>query len=225
MIRLQTILLPLLVLLTMSCSKAASENATGGEGSTPLADTPIDTAGLAKATFAGGCFWCTEGVFERLRGIKDVVSGYAGGTKPHPTYEEVSSGTTGYAEAVQIYYDPKVTTYHELLEAFFVSIDPTTLNRQGPDVGTQYRSVVFYNSPEEKQEAERYIAELQLKGTYKNKIVTTIEPLTTFWKAEEYHQDFYRRNPNNPYIESVAKPKIHKIEKVFHDKLKENAAE
>ncbi|WP_242918855.1 peptide-methionine (S)-S-oxide reductase MsrA [Pontibacter liquoris] len=217
------LILPFLVLFNVACSQAASDNKqAAGEGqTTKKQEAPLDTTGLEKATFAGGCFWCTEGYFERLKGIKQVVSGYAGGKKPHPTYEEVSSGTTGYAEAVQIYFDPKVTSYQDLLKAFFISHDPTTLNRQGPDEGTQYRSVVFYHTPEQKKEAEQYITQLQLKGTYPNKIVTTVEPFTTFWEAEDYHQDFYERNPDNPYIQQVAKPKMKKFEKAFHDKLKD----
>lgn len=219
-----TFLLPLFLLLS-SCTKAEGERkAEQADNEFQSYDT-TDTTGLERATFAGGCFWCTEGYFERLKGIRRVVSGYTGGTKDNPTYEEVSSGATGHAEAVQIYYDPMLLSYRELLKAFFLTHDPTTLNRQGPDIGEQYRSAIFYHNPEQKEMAEQYIAELELSGTYKNKIVTQVEPFTKFWEAEEYHQDFYRRNPDNPYIESVAKPKMKKFEKVFGSKLKDKSAE
>ncbi len=216
------LVLPVILFLTVSCSEATTTRAAQQEKSagTTLAPTVADTAGLAVATFAGGCFWCTEGYFERLEGIEDVVSGYTGGTKPQPTYEEVSSGTSGYAEAVQIYYDPQKTSYRDLLEAFFMSHDPTTLNRQGPDVGTQYRSAIYYHTPEQKQQTEQYITQLGLKASFKNQIVTEVQPFDKFWVAEEYHQDYYKRNPDNPYIENVAKPKVKKFEEQFQSKLK-----
>ncbi|MCC9135350.1 peptide-methionine (S)-S-oxide reductase MsrA [Pontibacter silvestris] len=214
-----SIFLPLF-LLVASCTQAEGERQANTGEKNFLTYDSTDTTGLAKATFAGGCFWCTEGYFERLKGIKRVVSGYTGGTKANPTYYEVSAGETGHAEAVQIYYDPKLLSYRELLKAFFLTHDPTTLNRQGPDIGEQYRSAIFYHNQEQKKMAEQYIAELELSGKYQNKIVTQVEPFTKFWEAEEYHQDFYRRNPNNPYIESVAKPKMKKFENVFQGKLK-----
>ncbi|MDX5421066.1 MAG: peptide-methionine (S)-S-oxide reductase MsrA [Hymenobacteraceae bacterium] len=179
-----------------------------------------DTTGLAKATFAGGCFWCTEAYFERLKGVEAVVSGYSGGTTPDPTYQEVSAGNTDYAEAVQVYYDPEKISFEELVEVFFATHNPTTLNRQGPDIGKQYRSIAFYRTPQEKQVIEDYIRELEEAGTYQNEIVTHVEPFKKFWEAEEYHQDYYRRNPTDPYVVSVARPKVQKFEDSYRDKLK-----
>lgn len=175
---------------------------------------------LEKATFGSGCFWCTEAVFERLNGVHSVVSGYAGGTVDNPTYEEVCSGTTGHAEVTQITYDPKVITYDELLEVFWKTHDPTTLNRQGNDVGTQYRSVIFYHNEEQKQLAEKYKEELNKSGAWDRPIVTEISPLTNFFSAEGYHQDYYENNPNQGYCAFVIAPKVEKFEKVFKDKLK-----
>ncbi|MFT2011062.1 peptide-methionine (S)-S-oxide reductase MsrA [Pontibacter sp. 13R65] len=206
--------------LLTSCTEAGTETHVQEVSVQSVQDMPVDTANLKIATFAGGCFWCTEGYFEQLKGIKHVVSGYTGGTTPNPTYEQVSKGNSGYAEAVQIFYDPKVLTYQELLEVFFATHDPTSLNRQGPDVGEQYRSAVFYHNSEQKQQTERYINQLNLKGTYSRKIVTQVEPFTTFYLAEDYHQDFYKRNPDNPYIRSVMQPKMKKLEKNFQEKLK-----
>ncbi|MBW3545821.1 MAG: peptide-methionine (S)-S-oxide reductase MsrA [Bacteroidetes bacterium] len=182
--------------------------------------TPEDTTGLAKATFASGCFWCTEAYFERLQGVQAVVSGYSGGTKANPTYEEVSAGRTDYAEAVQVYYDPEQINFQELVEVFFVTHDPTTLNRQGPDYGKQYRSVAFYRSPEEKEIIGTYIQKLEEAGKYRDKIVTEVQPLKKFWEAENYHQDYYRLNPSDPYVVSVARPKVLKFEADYGNKLK-----
>ncbi|ARS34938.1 peptide-methionine (S)-S-oxide reductase MsrA [Pontibacter actiniarum] len=202
-----------------SCSEATNTDRYQASASEPqLAEE--DTVGMAKATFAGGCFWCTEAYFERLKGVKAVISGYSGGTKPEPTYQEVSAGSTDYAEAVQVYYNPQQITYQELLEVFFATHDPTTLNRQGPDYGKQYRSVVFYRNPEEREKAEQYIDQLEQAGTYKDKIVTYVQPYKKFWPAEGYHQDYYRINPNDPYVTSVARPKVKKFEENYRDKLK-----
>ena len=175
---------------------------------------------LEKATFGSGCFWCTEAVFERLNGVQKVVSGYAGGTVENPTYEEVCSETTGHAEVTQITYDPKVITYDELLEVFWKTHDPTTLNRQGNDVGTQYRSVIFYHNEEQKQFAEKYKEELIKSGAWDKPIVTEISPINNFYSAEGYHQDYYENNPNQGYCAFVIAPKVEKFEKVFKDKLK-----
>ncbi|MCJ8163556.1 peptide-methionine (S)-S-oxide reductase MsrA [Pontibacter sp. E15-1] len=211
------LLLPLFFLFS-SCSEASTE-----QTASLLRDDASmmpDTTGLAKATFAGGCFWCTEAYFERVEGVEAVISGYSGGKEANPTYEEVSAGRTEYAEAVQVYYHPDKISYHELLEVFFATHDPTTLNRQGPDYGKQYRSIVFYRTPEEKQMIDAYIAELGKAGTYKNKIVTKVQPFRKFWEAEDYHQDYYIHNPGNPYVQSVAKPKVLKFEANFRNKLK-----
>lgn len=175
---------------------------------------------LEKATFGSGCFWCTEAVFERLNGVHKVVSGYAGGTVENPTYEQVCSEKTGHAEVTQITYDPKVITYDELLEVFWKTHDPTTLNRQGNDVGTQYRSVIFYHNEEQKELAEKYKEELNKSGAWDKPIVTEITSFTNFYPAENYHQNYYDNNPAQPYCSFVITPKVEKFEKVFKDKLK-----
>ena len=210
------LILPLLFLFS-SCTEASTEQVTDLEARTVA---PVDTTGLSKATFAGGCFWCTEAYFERLQGVEAVVSGYAGGKKANPTYQEVSAGATDYAEAVQVYYKPDKITYQQLLEVFFATHDPTTLNRQGPDHGKQYRSVVFYRTPEEKRMVDEYIQKLESAGTYRNKIVTKVQPFRKFWDAEDYHQDYYRLNPNDPYVQSVARPKVLKFESSYSKLLK-----
>ena len=180
----------------------------------------MDTTGMQVATFGSGCFWCTEAIFERVNGVVKVESGYAGGTVKNPTYEEVCSGTTGHAEVTQITYDPKVITYDELLEVFWKTRDPTTLNRQGNDVGTQYRSVIFYHNDEQKRLAGKYKEELNKSGIWEKPIVTEITPFTNFYPAENYHQDYYENNPAQPYCSFVITPKVEKFEKVFKDKLK-----
>ena len=180
----------------------------------------MDTTGMQVATFGSGCFWCTEAIFERVNGVVKVESGYAGGTVKNPTYEEVCSGTTGHAEVTQITYDPKVIAYDELLEVFWKTHDPTTLNRQGNDVGTQYRSVIFYHNDEQKRLAGKYKEELNKSGIWENPIVTEITPFTNFYPAENYHQDYYENNPAQPYCSFVITPKVEKFEKVFKDKLK-----
>lgn len=182
----------------------------------------IIPAGLATdtATFATGCFWCTEAIFQELKGVLKVTSGYSGGTVVKPSYEEVCSGNTGHAECLQIVYDPKVISFDELLEVFWESHDPTTLNRQGNDVGTQYRSAIFYHNAEQKQKAEHYKAELEKSKAYENPIVTEITPFSHFYAAENYHQDYYRLHGSQPYCTFVIRPKVEKFEKVFKDKLK-----
>ena len=174
---------------------------------------------LEVATFGAGCFWCVEAVFEQLQGVVDVKSGYAGGTVANPTYEQVCTGRTGHAEVCQIYYDPTKISFPELLEVFWKTHDPTTLNRQGPDEGTQYRSAVFYHTPEQKQLAEKYKAELNAEGAFDRPIVTEIAPCTKFFEAEAYHQDYFRLNPSKSYCALVIKPKVTKFKKVFRDKL------
>lgn len=180
----------------------------------------INMADLQKATFGSGCFWCTEAIFERLNGVVAVESGYSGGKVDNPTYEEVCSGTTGYAEVTQITYDPSVISFDELLEVFWKTHDPTTLNRQGKDVGTQYRSVIFYHNEEQKQLAEKYKEELNKSGAWGNPVVTEISAYSNFFLAEDYHQDYYENNPNQGYCSFVIAPKVEKFEKVFKDKLK-----
>ena len=172
------------------------------------------------ATLAGGCFWCLEAAFSDLKGVERVESGYAGGRVPNPSYEAVCTGSTGYAEVVQITFDPRVVSFHDLLHVFFTIHDPTTLNQQGGDVGTQYRSAVFYHSPEQKAEVERVIAELKAEKVWDDPIVTELKPLETFYPAEEYHRDYYRRNPNQGYCRAVIAPKVAKVRKLYFDKLK-----
>lgn len=179
---------------------------------------------MAVATLGGGCFWCLEAVYVEVEGVKKVVSGYAGGDTPNPSYKEVCTGRTGHAEVVQITYDPAVTSYRELLEIFFVIHDPTTLNRQGADVGTQYRSIILYHDDEQKRIAEGIIQELEREGTYDNPIVTEVEPLETFYAAEDYHQEYYANNSNQPYCQAVITPKLAKFRKTFAEKRKASAA-
>lgn len=174
-----------------------------------------------KATFGMGCFWCTEAIFQKLKGVISVKSGYEGGTLANPTYEEVCSGATGHAEVSQITYDPAKISYTDLLEVFWKSHDPTTLNRQGADEGTQYRSVIFYNTPEQKTTAESYLARLNKVNALGKKIVTVIEPAKPFYIAEDYHQDYFNKNGSAPYCRLVILPKLEKLEKVFKDKLKD----
>ena len=173
-----------------------------------------------QATLAGGCFWCLEAVYDQLRGVEKVESGYAGGRRPNPTYEQVCTGTTGHAEVVQITYDPQQITYQDLLDIFFTIHDPTTLNRQGNDVGTQYRSAIFYHNDEQKKAAEETISELNEKKTWDAPIVTEVKPLDVFFPAEDYHRDYFERNPNQGYCSIVIAPKVAKARKQFLDKLK-----
>jgi len=172
------------------------------------------------ATLAGGCFWCLEAVFDNLQGVTDVVSGYAGGKTVNPTYQQVCSGTTGHAEVVQIQFDPDVLTYKDLLEVFFSIHDPTTLNRQGADVGDQYRSAIFYHTAEQKQIAEMVIYELTEEKIFSDPIVTVVTPLTIFYPAEEYHQEYFANNPDQGYCQMVVSPKVAKFRKKFASRLK-----
>lgn len=172
------------------------------------------------ATFAAGCFWCVEAQFLQLKGVKKVEPGYTGGHLKNPTYKQVSSGTTGHAEACNIIYDPKEISFDELLAAFFTAHDPTQLNRQGNDVGTQYRSAIFYRNSVQKEKAEYYIKKLNSEKVYPSNIVTVVEPLSIFYAAEDYHKDYYNNNPDQPYCKYVIQPKLEKFKKVFKGKLK-----
>jgi len=172
------------------------------------------------ATLGGGCFWCLEGALEQVRGVNRIESGYAGGTLTDPTYHQVCDGTTGHAEVVQVTFDPKVLSFRELLELFFAIHDPTTLNRQGADVGTQYRSVIFYHSAEQKQTAEALIAELNAGQIWPRPIVTEVVPFEKFYRAEDYHQEYFRRNPEHPYCQVAVAPKVAKLRQKFAAKLK-----
>ena len=182
--------------------------------------TSSRTDGLEVATLGGGCFWCLEAVYVELKGVEKVDSGYAGGTTDNPTYQEVCSGTTGHAEVVQVTFDPKVISFRDVLEVFFAIHDPTTLNRQGPDVGTQYRSIILYHSPEQKATAEAMLAEQRASGKWKNPIVTQLEPLGEFYPAEDYHRDYFERNPAQPYCAFVVAPKVAKARKQFAPRLR-----
>jgi len=175
---------------------------------------------LGVATLAGGCFWCLEAVFVDVQGIVKVESGYSGGHRPNPTYEQVCTGTTGHAEAVQITFDPSAISYRELLEIFFAIHDPTTLNRQGADIGTQYRSAIFYHSDEQRGIAEEVIRELSTEGRWRDPIVTQVEPLRAFYKAEDYHQSYFATHPGQPYCRMVVAPKVAKFRKQFSVRLK-----
>jgi peptide-methionine (S)-S-oxide reductase len=175
---------------------------------------------MEKATLAGGCFWCTEAIFKRLKGVTKVTPGYSGGMEK-PTYEAVSSGTTGHAEAIQIEFDPDVISYEKLLEVFFHLHDPTTLNRQGNDVGTQYRSVIFYHDEKQKEAAEAVKTQISKSGMYPNSIVTEILPFEKFYQAEDYHLDYYAKNSDAPYCRVVIDPKITKLYKEFKNEVKE----
>lgn len=172
-------------------------------------ETNNDTAGLERAYLGGGCFWCIEAVYERIPGIKTAVSGYAGGNKANPTYEEVCTGATGHAEVVQVTFDPSIIPYREVLRRFFIAHDPTSLNRQGADVGTQYRSIILYET--EAQKAAALEAKADVQKEWPQPVVTEIVPLEKFWRAEEYHQDYFAKNPNQGYCRAVIKPKLDKL--------------
>lgn len=176
------------------------------------------------ATLAGGCFWCLEAVYEQLRGVEKVESGYAGGHVPDPTYRQVTTGKTGHAEVVQLTYDPAVVSFRELLEVFFTTHDPTTLNRQGADVGTQYRSAIFYHDEDQKQLAEEVIREMEAAAIWDDPIVTEVSPLDAFYKAEDYHQEYYRNNTYQPYCQVVIAPKVSKFRQKYLANLKPSFA-
>ena len=175
---------------------------------------------LAVATLAAGCFWCTEAVFDQLRGVVKVESGYSGGEKPNPSYEDVCSGDTGHAESIQITFDPSQISYRELLQIFFTTHDPTTLNRQGADVGTQYRSAIFYHDQEQERVAKEVVREFENSKVWKRPIVTEIVPFKPFYTAEGYHQEYYKKNSSQPYCRVVIEPKIAKLRQHYREKLK-----
>lgn len=206
-------------------SPAKEKGAMNDKGGTEFHEPPkamMKEEGTAQAVFAGGCFWGMEGVFEDLQGVINVVSGYSGGKEPSPSYEQVSSGTTGHAESIEVEYDSSVISYETLLKVFFsVAHDPTELNFQGPDVGTQYRSAIFYMNEEQKQAAEKYIELLDKSRVYPKKIVTELTPYKAFYPAEDYHQNFMRNNPKYPYIVYWDIPKTERLKKEFPELVKE----
>ncbi|MBZ0206432.1 MAG: peptide-methionine (S)-S-oxide reductase MsrA [Flavobacteriales bacterium] len=212
------ILLPLVLLV--ACGSNSSSLSADEQPATVRIGQKQDLAGLSTAHFAAGCFWCVEEVFESVKGVKEVVSGYSGGTESNPTYEAVSRGQTSHAEAVEVYYDPKVVSYATLLKVFFASQDPTTPDRQGPDAGTQYRSIAFFNTPERKAQIEAYIKQLNASGQYDRPIVTQVVPFEKFWPAEAYHQDFVKRNPDDRYVRGVSKPRFERFKAKMPEVLK-----
>jgi peptide-methionine (S)-S-oxide reductase len=192
------------------------------ENLTSLSNVSTSSSGGATdtATFGSGCFWCTEAIFQRLDGVVKVISGYSGGTVANPSYEQVCTGTTGHAEVVKVIFDPSRLSYDELLSVFWKTHDPTTLNRQGNDVGTQYRSVIFYHTEEQREKAEMYKVALDTSGAWNKPVVTAIEPIKNFYSAEDYHQNYFNNNSRAMYCQYVIRPKLEKFEKVFKDQLK-----
>jgi peptide-methionine (S)-S-oxide reductase len=178
---------------------------------------------VEQATLGGGCFWCTEAIFLRLNGVEEVKSGYSGGKIKNPSYREVCTGRTGHAEVIQITFDPKIISFAEILEVFFATHDPTTLNRQGNDIGTQYRSVIFYHNEEQKKIAEKVLSLLEKDKVYDNPVVTEITPFSNFYLAEDYHNNYFEQNPAQPYCQFVIAPKVEKFQKIFKEKLKQPA--
>ncbi len=203
-----------------SCAEQKNQNALVMSNLSGKKNTTQTSAHTDTATFGSGCFWCSEAFFQRIKGVEKVISGYSGGKVPNPSYEQVCTGATGYVEVVQVVYDPSQVTFDQLLEVFWKTHDPTTLNRQGNDVGTQYRSVIFYHDDEQKQKAEHYKEELDKSGAWNKPIVTAIEPFTNFYSAENYHQNYYNNNPRQMYCQYVIRPKLEKFEKVFKEELK-----
>ena len=203
--------------MLFACNEKQIQNKTVNEieNKTLMGNQEIDTA-----TFGAGCFWCVEAVFQNLNGVEKVLSGYSGGKIKNPTYREVCSGLTGHAEVCQIVFDPKIITFDELLEVFWKTHDPTTLNRQGNDVGTQYRSVIFYHNEEQKVLAEKYKNELNQQKVFEKEVVTEISAFTQFFEAEDYHQNYFNLNGNEPYCQYIIQPKVEKLKKVFGNKLK-----
>jgi peptide-methionine (S)-S-oxide reductase len=216
---LKSLLVPVISLMALQ-SCAQKDNTKKIKKETKTMTTA--TANLDTATFGTGCFWCTEAIFQQLNGVEKVTSGYSGGQVKNPTYREVCSGTTGHAECLNIVYDTTKITFDELLEVFWQVHDPTTLNRQGADVGTQYRSVVFYHDEQQKARVEKYKAALDKSGAWDKPVVTTLEKFELFYPAEDYHQNYYINNTEQGYCQFVIRPKLEKFEKVFKDKLKKN---
>lgn len=214
----------ILFVTTSSCQSQGKKAEPKALPEVATLETPEkqDLSEYEKAYFASGCFWCVEAIFESVKGVAEVVSGYAGGNEIDPTYEQVSYGRTGHAEAVEVYYDPEIITYFELVQVFFGSHDPTTLNRQGPDRGPQYRSIAFYRTETEQKTIRAYMDALEESGVYDRPIVTEITPLTKFYPAEDYHQDYEKNNPNNPYIQNISIPRLNRFKANFGEYLKED---
>lgn len=205
------------IAMLSSCYEVQKSNET-----TDTINNEIQNSKLKIAYFASGCFWCVEAIFESVKGVDEVVSGYAGGSEKNPTYNQVAAGRTSHAEAVKVFYDPNKVSFLQLLDAYYGSHDPTALNYQGPDYGSQYRSIAFYQNETEKSLINEYIKALEASGVYKKPIVTEVLPFTIFYEAEEYHQDFERKNPNNRYILNVSIPRLKRFQRLFPELLKEN---
>ncbi|HAP01140.1 MAG TPA: peptide-methionine (S)-S-oxide reductase [Bacteroidetes bacterium] len=205
----------LVALSQMSCAQNEMNTKAMNDNITFTSETKNPNSNSDTATFGMGCFWCSEAIFQQIKGVTSITSGFSGGTVKNPSYREVCMGTTGHAEVVQVTYNPAEVSYDELLKAFWLAHDPTTLNRQGADEGTQYRSVIFYHSNYQKDLAEKYKKELDSSGAFNNPIVTEISPYTSFYKAEDYHQDYYNQNSSAPYCQIVIAPKLEKFKKVF----------
>ncbi len=214
-------LIPILFLVMLAATACAQKKKPPVAFTGPPAKSSSMNQQTDTATFANGCFWCTEAIFQDVKGVSSVTSGYTDGQTKNPTYKDVCTGNTGHAEALQILYDPSVISFDELLEIFWKTHDPTTLNRQGADVGTQYRSGIYYHNAAQKEKAEHYKTELDKSGAFDNPIVTEIKPFTVFYPAEDYHQSYFNNNEDkNPYCTMVIRPKVDKFHKVFKDKLK-----
>lgn len=209
-------------LLTGCGSQPALGESAQAESTAPITKDTKPMDDMAQATFGGGCFWCTEAVFLEMKGVEKVTSGYSGGEIKNPTYEQICTGTTGHAEVIHIQFNPEEVSFEELLEVFFKTHDPTTLNRQGADFGTQYRSVVFYHSKEQKEAAEAIIKELNAADAYDDPIVTEVTEFDILYPAEQYHQNYYARNSGQGYCQAVVRPKVEKFRKVFADKVKKS---
>ncbi|WP_254846596.1 peptide-methionine (S)-S-oxide reductase MsrA [Hymenobacter sp. CRA2] len=228
----QLVVLLLAALGAVSCEARSGNGAPAAAPVAPappqddrrFAELPKLQPGEAVATFASGCYWCSEHIFESLKGVRAVVSGYSGGTVANPTYEQVSHGNTGHAEAVQIYYNPKVISYATLVKVFFFQHDPTTLNRQGPDVGESYRSVVFYRTPQEKAAIDAELQRIRAAQVFASPVVTQVVAFKAFYPAERYHQDYYQNNQDNPYIQNVSTPRYQRFAKQFPELLKKPGA-
>jgi peptide-methionine (S)-S-oxide reductase len=213
-----SLILSILFISNLSCAQSSNKKENKMEN---LPNTVVQVPeGLEVATLGGGCFWCTEAIYQDLKGIEKVLSGYSGGHIENPSYKQVTSGTTGHAEVIQVFYDPKVITFEEVLEIFWSTHDPTTLNRQGADVGPQYRSAVFYHSESQKEKAGFYKNKLDESGAFNKPIVTEITPFSNFYVAEDYHQNYFKENGMQPYCQFVIRPKVEKFRKVFAEKLK-----
>jgi peptide-methionine (S)-S-oxide reductase len=213
-----SIILSLSFMVSIACAQTPNKKEKSMEN---LPKTDVNVAdGLEVATLGGGCFWCTEAIYQDLKGVEKVLSGYSGGHVDKPSYRQVTSGTTGHAEVIQVFFDPKVISFEEVLEIFWSTHDPTTLNRQGADVGPQYRSAVFYHTEDQKQKAEFFKKKLDESGAFNRPIVTEITQFSNFYVAEDYHQNYYKENGGQPYCQFVIRPKMEKFKKAFAEKLK-----